>query len=280
MLVPFLASCSKTSELYADYAYNSPDFMENYYRETNGIEDLEIESNPKEYSLINKVNYHSESSLKHVRDYDNPNKLPWVDSLNYDNEYGRNYNLSKTNQSFSYGYLSKLYDGRVRCEGKYQLSRVQLDKHGYATFFPKQLVDYSYLGISLRGATDFDNSGPVDSPYQGEVVIDLHVSFYIANPNSEKYKKVTFNFIDAAIPCDNSGSTYLITLYLTNENAIDGETHRSYRYDLFDATAMSMSYELKTFKAGYDVSDDADEEKDHHFAVMLYEVLMPNSSWQ
>ena len=84
--------------------------------------------------------------------------------------------------------------------------------------------------------------------------------------------------MNVPIPCDNGGDTNLVTIYLADDMLIDGVLNRNYYYDISDAVAMSFDYELKTTRD--DLSDDLQVEKNHHFAVMLYEVLLPNSSWR
>lgn len=277
MLVPFLASCTKTSELYDNYAFNSPNFMKNYFSEQNGTRDLEAASTT-EYNLLPGIDFDSSNSLVHVRSEDNVEKYPWSNPLELDKEWGRHNNLTTIDNSFAYGYLSKLYDGRVRCEGKYQLSRVQIDKNGYGTFFPKMLANYKYFAFSLRGATDYENTMKNPSPLSGKVIIDVQINFFRHITNSNQYNVVKFNMKDVEIPCDNGGDTNLVTLYLADDFIDDGVLKRSYRYDLTDVVAMNMSYTLKTTRE--DLSDDASVEKDHHFAVMLYEVMFPRSNWR
>ena len=277
MLVPFLASCTKTSELYDNYAFNSSDFMKNYFSEQNGTRDLEAASTT-EYNLLPGIGFDSSNSLVHVRSEDNVEKYPWSSPLELDKEWGRHNNLTTIDNSFAYGYLSKLYDGRVRCEGKYQLSRVHIDKNGYGTFFPKMLANYKYFAFSLRGATDYENTMKNPSPLSGKVIIDIQINFFRHITNSNQYNVVKFNMKDVEIPCDNGGDTNLVTLYLADDFIDDGVLKRSYRYDLTDVVAMNMSYTLKTTRE--DLSDDASVEKDHHFAVMLYEVMFPRSNWR
>lgn len=270
VLLPFIAACSKTNELYAEHAYNSSDFMDNYYSETSGVRELSINTE-KTHDLVAGKDFYSDSSLAHIHDEDKDENQPWDAYYpdEYETEYGRHNNLSKINEAFAYGYISKLYDGRVRCESLYQKSRVQIDKHGYATFFPKQLTSYKYFAFSLRGGTDFEN------PLRKDVYINVHVNFFKPIINSNKYDLVTFNFNNVVIPCDKGGNTNLVSLYLTE--TILGET--IYKYSSLEGTtAMSFSFELVTEIDT--LSDDKDAETDHHFAVMLYEVLLPKSTWR
>lgn len=279
MLIPFLASCSKTSELYVDYAYNSPDFMKNYYNETKGIRDLGIASY-ESHTMLPGLGYTSTDSLSGILEEDNQEGYIWNAGYyeDYDKEYGRNNNLTKIDESFAYGYLSKLYDGRVRCESKFQLSRVQLDKHGYATYFPKKLVNYKFFAFSLRGATDYENTYSSPSPLAGTVYVDITINFYKHITNSSEYNVVNFTLPNVPIPCDSGGDTNLVTVYLASDNNNNGVIERTYHYLIEDTVAMSFEYELKTTRE--DLTDDASVEKDHHFAVMLYEVMFPKSTWK
>ena len=275
-LIPFLAGCSKTAELYSNYAYNSVDFMENYYKEQDGVRDLAVKKTTA-YNLSDGKGFNSSNSLKYVKAEDNPENYPWVNLEDYSKEFGRNNNLSTIDESFAYGYLSKLYDGRVRCEGKYQLSRVQLDKKGYATFFPKKLEDYKYFAFSLRGATDY-YVDDLPSPLRSNCVIDVHINFYKHITNSDEYDVVTLNLENVQIPCDAGGDTNLVTVYLAEDVNVNGVDKRIYNILLQDTVAMSLDFELKTTVAG--LSDDSTVESDYHFAVMLYEVLFPKSAWR
>lgn len=282
VLIPLLASCTKTKELYADYAYYSTDFMQNYYTEHNGVSELK-EASRKSFDLLKNHGYQSTNGAKGeslqdlsccVRPEDNPNKYPWISSQ-YSDEFGRHNNLTAIDTSFAYGYLSKLYDGRVRCEGKYQLSRVQLDKTGYSTFFPKRLENFKYFAFSLRGATDYyvDNK---PSPLTKDCRLDIHINFYKHIANSSEYNVVNFNLQNVAIPCDAGGDTDLIVVYLADD--INEKERQPIYDDLTDTVAMSFTFELKTTNP--ELSDDSKADSPYHFAVMLYEVLFPKSSWR
>ena len=274
MLIPLLSGCSKTKELYKDYAYNSSNFMENFYVEQNDVDKLKVGSVAK-YSFSKedtKFNYTSSNSLEGIRPVDNANNYPWEDYRDYSNEFGRHNNLTAIDKSFAYGYLSKLYDGRVRCESKFQLSRVQLDKNGYSTFFPKKLESYKYFSFSLKGATDYYVDGK-NAPIAGydnhgveKCFIDITIKFYKNKLNADDYDVIEFDLANVNIPCDAGSNTNLVTMYLDN-NGIN----------LVNTVAMSFSYTLKT--TAPDLSDDSKADSKYHFAVRLYEVMFPQSTW-
>lgn len=282
VLVPLLASCTKTNELYADYAYISSDFMKNYYTEHNGVNELK-EASRERFDLTRNHGYQSTygitgDALKDlsccVREEDNPEKYPWS-AYEYSEEFGRHNNLTKIDSSFAYGYVSKLYDGRVRCESQYQLSRVQLDKNGYSTFFPKRLENYKYFAFTLKGATDYYKDGK-ESPLTSDCRLDIHINFYKHIVNSDSYDVINFNLQNVSILCDSGGNTDMIVVYLAND--LNEKERQPIYTDLTGTVAMSFTYELKTTKS--DLSDDSKADSPYHFAVMLYEVLFPKSSWR
>ena len=123
-----------------------------------------------------------------------------------------------------------------------------------------------------------ENSYEKQSPLRGKVLIDVQINFFRHITNSDQYNVVKFNMKNVEIPCDDGGDTNLVTLYLADDFIEDGVLKRSYRYDLTDTVAMDMSYTLKTTRE--DLTDDSKVEKDHHFAVMLYEVMFPKSNWR
>lgn len=227
-----LCSCSKTKELYKEHAYNSPVFDENYYTEMNGVDSLLIS---KESTFV---------------------KSPMITPI-YENITNKT-NLGEVDSSFKYGYLSKLYDGRLKCDGYYQLSRVQLNKTGYGTFFPKQLKECATFGIALRGGSS------CDVPLRTELAFDLHISFYIHISNSEQYEKVNYELSNVKITTDNGGSTQMISFF--NYGEIDG------------AVGMSMSFDMKE-PTRTNLTDDMNNKEKEHVSLMLYEVILSDSIW-
>ncbi len=227
-----LCSCSKTKELYKEHAYNSPVFDENYYTEMNGVDSL---------SISKEINHVVKPRVKDISE-----------------NITDNTNLGEIDSSFKYGYLSKLYDGRLKCDGYYQLSRVQLNKTGYGTFFPKQLKECATFGIAVRGGST------CEVPLRTELTYDLHISFYIHVSNSEQYEKVNYELSDVKITTDNGGSTQMISFF--NGGEIDG------------AVGMSMSFDMKE-PTRINLTDDMNDKEKEHVSLMLYEVILSDSIW-
>ena len=145
-----LASCAKTNLLYDENAYNYVEFDKNYYTEWEDIKNLQT-GNAIVFDKTSSVRFSDDNTIiiggKTIEGY------KWNGVK--EEQFGYTHNLSKIEKKFSYGITSKLFDGRVRCEGLYQKSRVQLDKTGFAMYFPKSLVSAKYLGFACRGGTDF-----------------------------------------------------------------------------------------------------------------------------
>ena len=271
-----LVSCAKTERLYGENQYNSTNFDENYYTDWEGIDKLNVgNESSREFTPYSSMNNEIKIGGEIVPDY------KW-DGLNSE-QFGYNNNLSKIEKKFNYGVTSKLFDGRVRCEGLYQKSRVQLDKTGFAMFFPKALKSTKYLGFACRGGTNYPSGQEFAYSDRLEnkpaLKINVEWAFYI-HKNSNEYQKITYKLKDVAIPVDASGDTTFVNFlpYL-------GDT------ELYDATAMSFTWSApdiankiaeenaKGIHTHDDLVDDYSQKEKHHMALMLYEVFIGDSIW-
>ena len=258
-----LTSCSKTRLLYGENAYNSPIFDENYYLEREDIDSLEI--NNVQSGIHGEIS--SEDGLENLSmsGY-NKNGYKWFNPEDKTKEFGYNSNLDDIESAFNYGILSKLYDGRVRCEGLYQKSRVQLNKTGYATYFPKSLVEAKYIAFACRGGTSTPTTKLTYEETQG-LEFNFTLSFYIHIPNSKKYDKVVYQLNKVFVQTDAGGSTNLVFFEIAKDQ-------------LSGAVAMSFEWNCSDTRIeAHNITDDyLDKEKDH-LALMLYEVFIGESSW-
>lgn len=268
LCVAALAGCSKTNELYGGSEYNSPNFDENYYTLWNGVEKLNI----TETQQINKnprVQSSGEVILKNELTGEDFNSNHYIYDGVEEEQFGYNNNLSKTEKGFSYGILSKLFDGRVRCEQKYQKSRVQVDRSGFAMFFPRVLGETKYLAFAARGGSDFPNGQELNKDGTTFVYMNFDWSFYISL-SSDSYKKVTYHMENIAIPTDNGGDTALVSFMPT------GETFG----ELYNAVGMSLTWSSNDPRLDKrDCVDDYTNKEKHHLALMLYEVFIGESIW-
>lgn len=279
-----LVSCKKTSELYARDAYNSSNFDENYYLEYNNIDKVAI-SNEVDVATFTDLVPDSpgySEDLKYVRHEDqiasDGSRLIWAESnpkTGVGTQFGPTKCLSQINSKFSYGIISKLYDGRVHCGGAYGLyteSRVQLNKTGFGTFFPMELKQAKYFGMSLRGAVNNKEL------YGGNATLNIHLSFYRHVTGQEAYEKYNVDIENWILPVSTSPNGYYFGFYFDTPSMytmpIDGIVGYSMSYDLVDITAK----EGKIDEYGKPTDDMNDKERPH-FAIYLYETLLPDSIW-
>lgn len=305
-----LAGCHRpVNELYEANAFNTGRFMNNYYTSWNGVDKIDIkEENIKTFNVTPYVEDRDRATdeIEGLKEGDQLDKngelLSWKnDDPDYNKEdgYGPYNSLINYDSEFAYGYLSKLYDGRVRCDGYQALSRVQLDKVGYATYFPKALSTYKYFGFAVRGGTDCsksfyeteqDPSDPqklVQVPYFPE--LDYDISFIRHDLNTGVYSKFVFHISDLVTQTNNGGKTSFIFFYF--EDILREEYGDAWNTVLQDTIAMSFTFKLKNYyqekyehrnptSYKYLVDDKNDTtESTAHFALMLYEVMFPGATW-
>ena len=263
-----LASCAKTNRLYDDNAYNHAEFDLNYYLEWEDIDELNIANEyqgPK--SDFSSCAYSSEDDPPHVVIGGVETEYTWDGEK--ETQFGYNNNLSKTEKKFSYGVTSKLFDGRVRCESLYQKSRVQLDKSGFAMYFPKQLLSTKYLGFACRGGTDYPQGQEFS---HNDLNVNFEWSFYI-HLNTSEYNKITYKLNDVKIPVDNGGNTTFVNFTPYFDDTFS---------ELYGAVAMSFRWEVndeEKMATRPDLTDDYTQKEKHHLALMLYEVFIGDSIW-
>lgn len=284
-----LVSCKRTSELYKEFAYDTGRFDGNYYTEYNNVDKLEIASQTDiDFSIVADKTSNPDPgkflSALSVEDQMNSKDelLSWYSDDTkdgYDKDFGPTKCVSRIDDSFSYGILSKLYDGRVHCDGYYAQSRVQLNKTGFGTFFPKEMKSAKWFGVSVRSSTNTDG-------YKAcKAVVNFNFTFYrhITNSNAVDAYKVAVN--NVTIDLNNSiphGS--LLAFYYMEMFASVGLDYNELTNGMI---AMSMDYELVTVhgtapgeKEKYgELTDDMTDETHPHFAIFLYEMFFGDSTW-
>ena len=257
-----LASCAKTNLLYDENAYNYVEFDKNYYTEWEDIKNLQT-GNPIVFDKTSSVRFSDDNTIiiggKTIEGY------KWNGVK--EEQFGYNHNLSKIEKKFSYGITSKLFDGRVRCEGLYQKSRVQLDKTGFAMYFPKSLVSAKYLGFACRGGTDFPQGQEFS---HNDLLVNFVWSFYIHRDDGQ-YTKIQYKMDNVQIPVDNGGNTTFVNFTPYMSDNFD---------ELSGAVAMSFEWNCEDPRlAPKDLTDDYTQKEKHHLALMLYEMFIGDSTW-
>ncbi len=264
-LVVLLVSCGGVGDLYEAGAYDTGDFSLNYYTEWNkDIKDKsEIFTNTT-LSNDNMMLWNRDQNNYRPSDYGelkypgiSPNKATG-DGV----DFGYSNALNDTVSEMSYGYTSRLFDGRVDCQGHYAKSRMQLKESGMSMLFPKTITSAKYMAISIRGGSNHEINTPRVSQ------INMSVVLYKYDYNNDKYTGDQFNFNDIDIYVDSSGSyVSLYGLYFTGANSVNFGSNHANGY-----VGMSIEYDLV-----YDevVANDSSTQ----FALMVHEVLFPDSTW-
>jgi hypothetical protein len=273
-----LTGCmNDVSELYEGHAYDTGDFKLNYYSTWDSTLESKIATSGKTYDIplskgfqINEDADLEQLWLPEEKYYDVANQKLYSTVADTPHEdagygYGPSNNLISIDTAFARGFLSRLYDGRVHCDGiTFAQTRVQIDGSGYGTLFPKELNTYTYFAVSLRGA-DETEARNVD------VNIHLNVTFYVYDHVNALYVPYLFQMQNYPIMTNSGGKTTIVGFYFSLAMSADLNL-------LKRASGMSITFELAESYEDYAIDRDDTSGKDH-FALMLYEVLLPRSTW-
>lgn len=291
-LIPLLTltSCRYSlDEVYRGNYFNSTVFQENYFTKTvNELRDNIDEKTSVDFLLDEtdkvftsydemnvdldaKANIHGEKEdkpLDYSEDYSphNPESL-------YDVGYGPTRKMSRIDNSFKYGHVSKLFDGQMFCHGRYQNARVQINENGFDHMFKKELVNLNlngnktYFALNFKAAVDYtkeikDNEGNVVPISHHYSKINLKITFYLRQTN-DLYKKITTSYVINDVPTNPmesfSRSSYVFYGFEFNRFSIDRLAGFSISYDLLEDEYVT-NYNLD-------------------YTLLLYEMFIPFTSW-
>jgi len=291
-----LAGCANdVSEVFGSSPFDTDDFIDNYFvgrddlgssvssRESKDLANSDIFSGLNDSGSYTgfstaRVKYpnmflDSKGNNLYVSNTDSTYFADWNAQDPSDEEYlgvsfGRTLCLGKTDEVFKYGVMSKLYDGQLHCLGAYSKARVQLTSDGYTTRFPKTLVSADYLVLCGRWA---DNSIGLNS--NDSVVSDITVSFFKENGSSVEALDVTMD----AIPFERNNGGSSTTLFgLKFSDALSS-------YDLSGVIGMGLSYsnvQDPVYTSEQVVYSNERKDGVINSALMLYEVMLLNSTWR
>lgn len=264
-------------EVYPGTVYNSPDYYQNFYREWD-----------------KNVNYHKDNSKvenkeETVYQLDETNDLvftkfsdanflavqPDRDNYSYPYDiyepldgklsYGQTFALSKNEQSFKYGYTSKLFNGQMFCNGTYEIARVQIDESGFGMEFSKEIEQYSYFALNFKASLDYRKNGESTNIPSHYSSVNLIVNFYCKTDN-QKYHRVPVQY-----QIDNIATNSPETLF--------GENYVFFGFSLENinidrCVGVSIEYQLLS-----DEYKNAHPDEEWTHCLLLYELFLPNSTW-
>ena len=281
-LIACISSCGyDLKEVYRQDAYNSPVFEENYYtnydskinpdNENNAIRDVFLQEIDDSFSVSTtyeeaKANGIDEDMSKDI-EYtasDGTTKvyhgLDYIYDFDEKKDYGPNKRMNKVDSIFSYGYLSKLYDGQMFCNGYYQLARVQINERGFGVLYEKEMTSCDYIGISFKASVDYTN--PEIHVPSHTCKFRFYISFYKRDGSKFDVVKTYFDFENVLT---NHGEPANREHYLFYAFKLD-------QLNLERIAGYSLSYDL--------IEDEYTTNYGLQHSLMIYEVLLPNSTWR
>lgn len=270
-----LASCADVSELYKSDAYSTEVFVDNYY--TTWDNRLENSKSVKSFDVTGEKlrlrKYDGAGTSHNYKSEDmtfNDNTLAYpggADSFGskedpksgYNTTLGYNKKLTNIDSCFSYGVISKVFDGRTSCHGHSSRARLQLKENvGFGYVFPKELNSYKYIGLSLVGGADLPSMRGFD------VSINLTVSFYKYNYQAKVFESYDFHLNNILLETmSGTNNVYLYGFYF--DDFLEAN-------ELKRANAISVNYTINA-------NEVLDANPDNNFGALLYEIILPDSTW-
>lgn len=260
--------------------YNSPVFKENYYSNWDAklkaakdnnehVTILDKEENKVftsygDHNFVDKVDPGRARSLKYFN-------FSYIDG----DYYGNHSRVDLQDETFKYGYISKLFDGRMFCGGKYQLSRVQIDESGFATSFKKEMSasgeGVPYFAINFKASSDYTTSENVPSHLSA---INFKLTLFTKGNDTISANTYTYQLNEVA----TNASDYC------NEPTIDNIYELKSNYVFYGFSLEGLNFERCVGMAiTYDLISDpyskrSENPLDH--SLMLYEVFFENVIWK
>lgn len=265
-------------EIYPGNVYNSVDYYMNFYKEWDeGLnyhnENSKVINKDAETYVLDKdydkvfTTFNDDNFVLVQPDKDNYSYSYDLYDDEYQNKksYGQSFALSKTEPTFKYGYVSKLFNGQMFCNGKYELARVQIDEKGFGAKFKKEIKDYSYFAVNFKASLDYRRDGVSTNIPSHSSSIVLTINFYCKNDN-ETYTRVPVSY-----QIDN--------IKTNTPEAIGGSNYCFFGFDLSNINVSRMcgiSFEYELLSDDY---NDLYPEEHYTHCLLLYEVFLPGSTW-
>lgn len=274
-------------EVYNGIPYNSTVFQENYFNvwndkinpnkegskitETKDAVALSLEEH-KVFTKISDVNFRNcdDEWASYAYEYDKDNK-PKDASLK---PYGPAVAMTKLDDSFKYGIVSKLFDGQMFCNGDFQKSRTQVEPlnqgqgKGFGVLLSKETNDTSYFMMNFKCSVVYEDNQELGKFYTD---MNLKLGLYMKNDNGYSYLPLTYSVEKAPT---NSGDGNRSENYVCFGFSLE-------KFDTKRLIGFSIQYEYGSFYT-------KDNENNYHpytfpqdfmHAMMLYEVSFPKTKW-
>ena len=256
--------------------YNSPIFTENYYTHW----DSELKNAKKlEEKDVTDVSITKFNDLDRI----DPNVATGIVSFDSDIQYGAAYKMNSVDDSFNYGYQSKLFDGQVVCGGYYQLSRIQTNESGFSARFAKESDELHYFAMQFKATTnDTLDCYPVDE----NVISSYGTSIAEHNAHDAKIMHNSTIELKTTIYTRTSkgivGHPYVSTIVFDNNNTNKGTYYVFFAFSLENeglSRAVGVSFEFTVIE---DELIEWNKQKgidNIDYALFLYELFLPYTYW-
>ena len=263
-------------EIYPGNVYNSVDYNLNFYR----VWDDEINYHQENNQVDNDEQevYQLDKSTNSVfTNFNDPNFLALqsdAEDYSYSSDlyeptdkksYGQTFMLSKSEQSFKYGYVSKLFNGQMFCNGSYELARVQIDEGGFGTKFKKEIKEYNYFALNFKASLDYRRDGKSTNIPSHNSSIKLLINFYCKTDNNSYRVPVSYQI-------DN-----------VQTNAPETFGYSNYIFFGFDLTTIEKIDRCAGISIEYELISDeyisSNSEENWKHCLLLYELFLPGSTW-
>ncbi|MCH3909357.1 MAG: hypothetical protein LKF58_02135 [Bacilli bacterium] len=173
--------------------------------------------------------------------------------------FGRTKCLGRTDPAFKYGVTSKLYNGQMYCRGYHNAALFQVGSDGFSTIFPKTLETGDYFLMSFRGGS---TAGDGRNTY-----VDLNLRFIYEADGGYEYVSIKAN--DVHETTDVSGESDIFFAFSFSSIGIDPVGIKGFEM-----------YFSGVYDPSHDESTTPTIEADNYFALMVYEVMFPDSTWR
>lgn len=206
-----------------------------------------------------------------------------LDNVNYFNvgwrDYAKANNLVTTaaegqKEDFKRGVFSKLTDTIIACDGTGSLVRVQLDETGFSKNFKHELIEFPSLVLALRGGTNIDyHARGIERIRTSEITLDI--SFYVEQGPSQVARKTTFRLDIDDLHTDNNASTNTNMIQINFKDILKTTAE----IDLIKrTTAISVNFTLDKHEI-LKPNEHTEKNEEDLFGLMLYEIMLPYSTW-
>ena len=185
--------------------------------------------------------------------------------------------MTKLDDSFKYGLVSKMFDGQMFCNGDFQKSRTQVEPmergatKGFGVLFSKESNDATYMMMNFKCSVVKEDNQNLTMPGGIKSDLILHIGLYLRNDTGYTYQPLTYHIDD--VPT-NSGDDHSFPPYAARKSMYKCFGFNLKNIDTKRLIGFSLQYEKTS-----DTYSDAHPTEETMHSIMLYEVSFPKTTW-